>query len=327
MKLITTEFFFSTSRPASIPSVLASRIAVEAMEQDIDLSALTKDARQILIVRYMTLVGLSIWAYDFLLTFGDEVAYMWSSKSRASNTLRILFAYSRYGMLVGTVLFLSAIVMPVEGIDENWLIRLNSRHRCIGSVVAIVLIDAPVFMFGDGLIVFILASAWQWRKDITRMLLAGTLISAGGSIVFTCLYVRRMLSGHLIQFQSIGSIRACVVSTIPSEYLRTFIFYAAMDLYMQVLFVLNALSRPRGASERLMDILVKDGLVVLLISSAMRISNLVVISNAPTPIGLVYPEVMIMIVSTATSRLYLRFCSTKLKLQYRQSDLELHLLQ
>ena len=66
-------------------------------ESDPSLSSLLLDAQA-----YTAAVALSILVYDYLLTFGDEVQYIWR---RPISNIKVLYIVLRYSVLVAELVY------------------------------------------------------------------------------------------------------------------------------------------------------------------------------------------------------------------------------
>lgn len=174
---------------------------------------------------------------------------------------------------------------------------------------------------GDGLVVYVICSSWNWRRDVTYFLCSAVIIGFGASVIFVGQSIFHLLDNKDIAVINLEVVQTCNISNVPSSFIKLFIVYALMDLLSLVFFVLNALSRPRNASQRLTDILVKDGITFLVVSLILKLSTVLVIAKAPAPIALTFPVFSITLISTATARFYLRFCSARIELQRREDEL------
>ncbi|KAH9062383.1 hypothetical protein EDB87DRAFT_298362 [Lactarius vividus] len=56
--------------------------------------------------RYISAVGFSVLVYDLLLTFGEEVRYIWR---RPVTSIKVLYLVLRYGVAIGQVVYFQAI--------------------------------------------------------------------------------------------------------------------------------------------------------------------------------------------------------------------------
>jgi len=78
--------------------------------------------RQLMIVQYISLAGISICVYEYFMTFQDEVFYMWTKapkpKLRVATPLRAISFYSRYGILFVITFSLSTII-PSGGLTNG----------------------------------------------------------------------------------------------------------------------------------------------------------------------------------------------------------------
>ncbi|KLO12055.1 hypothetical protein SCHPADRAFT_998432 [Schizopora paradoxa] len=285
-----------------------SKRAMNELQPSGPAAILANGLHQIQIVHYFVLSGITVWAYEYLTTFKSELLLMWMPRIRVGNLLRVVFLYCRYGILLQLLLFLY-MTFPNEDFTSN---------RCNGITSMIFVMDILLAACGDGLVVYMICSSWNWRRDVTWILCSSIIVLYSAAIAFAGQTLSILLNEKDILFADFGFVRTCFVSSVPSSYVRAFILYASMDLFTLASFTLNALSRPRNASQRLFDVLIKDGISFLMVSFSLKLATILVIRVSDAPISIMFPVFSITLVSAATSRLYLRFCSASLELRRRQ---------
>ncbi|TBU34706.1 hypothetical protein BD311DRAFT_773757 [Dichomitus squalens] len=107
-------------------------------------------AASIWLNRYLTILALSILYYDYLLTFGDEVAHFWG-KAKMS-LVSVLFVFNRYLGLLGPVPVITEFFMVLPPLDRSviliartYALYSRSRRVLIGLLTfAILLLAATI---------------------------------------------------------------------------------------------------------------------------------------------------------------------------------------
>jgi len=267
---------------------------------------LSDAVRQLFTARYLSLAGLSVLSYDLILTAPDELSIIWPSELRFGKALRAAFLFNRYGMMATTILYLCVVSFPVADFTSKW---------CIGSGAVVLYQSLLVSVCGEGLVIYVLCCSWNWRRGLTWSLIAGWTLVVLASIISFALCIEQFSENNSLTFVHLGRIRTCDVTHVPSEYVRAFYGNTAMELYIISFFVFNALSRPRTVSQGLFGMLVNDGLFFFLITLPSKIANLIVMSKAPASIAIIFPILTMALISTATGRLYLRFCTASQQLR------------
>ncbi|KAI5116972.1 hypothetical protein M0805_002173 [Coniferiporia weirii] len=287
-------------------------------------------------LRYLTTSGLAVFVYDFLLTFPDEVHLIWSpilwricqSGKSAAWLSRPTFLYliARYAMFTIGILYLSDLI-PSRNLTTNWVrCRFQMRpednyFRCQGSAVFVFGIDVIVEALSCGVVLHRLFVLWDFSPVISRIVLS--VFSFAKVVMFSFAGLAIALTKDDLSFYTIDNLRFCGVSGSSRFFLGVWVTCVAFDIFAFALLLLNALSRPRSVSQRLLKILYEDGVIFFLTifstphpcskyelsltpSPAMRSLNLIISAAAPPSLiilGIVFPASM---VSTVVSRSFLR---------------------
>ncbi|KLO12058.1 hypothetical protein SCHPADRAFT_941547 [Schizopora paradoxa] len=263
-------------------------------------------------------VGFTLSTYDALLMFSEEFDQVFSNR-RNNPFFRNILLFNRYGMLLTFILYISTVSIPVGNMTREWVHWLwlgHNHHACII----------------DRLVIYVLCWMWNWRKDISWMLIMGFATITCINVTFIAIAISQFY--NITFFLELGVIRTCYVSKIPQYYIRTFIcspqsndklLKAAMDCYALFFLTMNALSRPRLTSQGILKVLLRDGLQFLLVTLTMKLTNVITTATTPVAIALFVPTLGLAVNSTATSRFYVQMCIAKQTDDLRQHEVpEIH---
>ncbi|KAL5483603.1 hypothetical protein ACEPAI_8835 [Sanghuangporus weigelae] len=269
-------------------------------------------------LRYLTIAGLTVLIYDALLTFTEELKFIWFPilKKTKRNGIRklaiprpiILYLIARYCMLLIGLLYLYDLI-PSRDLTINWslYLRLETEghlSRCQGSAVFIFCIDVIVEVLSCGVVLHQLFQLWQFSRIISRIVLVSFFFSK--VVLFTFAASAIVLIKKYVTFVSVGNVRSCGITGSSRLFLGVWITCVTFDVFAFVLLLLNALSKPRSESQRLLNILYEDGIIFFLTIFTMRSMNLIISAAAPPSLiilGIVFSASM---VSTVVSRSFLR---------------------
>ncbi|KAL5505060.1 hypothetical protein ACEPAH_7723 [Sanghuangporus vaninii] len=262
-------------------------------------------------LRYLTISGLTVLIYDALLTFTEELRFIWlpilkKTKRKGIRKMAIprpiiLYLIARYCMLLIGLLYLYDLV-PSRDLTINWTEWLLSR--CQGSAVFIFCIDIIVEVLSCGVVLHQLFQLWQFSHIISRIVLVSFFFSKVVLFAFAASAI--VLIKKYITFVSVGNVRSCGITGSSRLFLGVWITCVTFDVFAFALLLLNALSKPRSESQRLLNILYEDGIIFFLTIFTMRSMNLIISAAAPPSLiilGIVFSASM---VSTVVSRSFLR---------------------
>jgi len=249
--------------------------------------------------RYLALVGLTIIVYDAVLTLPNEVYFVWLSPDRKTSTAtRLAYSMNRYGTLAMSLLFVS-VLFPNGSDSSSW---------CFGVLTAVMGLYVVTCSCGNGLILHSLIRVWQCSGKVAWMMVIGFVLMHTVTLGFAGLAVKQVKDN--ISFTKVSFI-SCVLPQTPSSFLGAFIPAAILDCYAFALLLGNALSRPRNSSQRLLDMLLKDGIIYFLICFGTKAISIGITSAAPTALIFVSWGFGFDLNAAATARLYLRMCETE----------------
>lgn len=131
--------------------------------------------------RYMKVVGLTILAYDYLVTMDAEVRLMWGSKWGMA---RVLFCISRYLPFVASAIY-HYYLFAVES-------TLTDYEQCFPLYDAAMWLNAISICAANGLLILKTYAMWKCNRKILYGLLAFF------SILLTVAFVLEVKAGHLL---------------------------------------------------------------------------------------------------------------------------------
>ncbi|KLO13141.1 hypothetical protein SCHPADRAFT_940612 [Schizopora paradoxa] len=252
--------------------------------------ALDRTIRYVDDTRYLALVGLTILVYDAILTLPNELYFVWLSPNRKTSTAtRIAYAMNRYGTIVMSALFLT-VLFPGASDDTTWVYTKE------------------IIMSFAGLILRSLLRVWGCTGRLAWMMGIGYALTHSVIVAFAGLAIKQVDDN--IAFANLLGFIACALPKTPNSFLGAFIPAAVLDCYAFGLLLGNALSRPRSASQHLLDMLLRDGLVYFLICFLTKTINIAVTAGAPTALVFVSWGFGFDLGAVATARLYLRMCES-----------------
>ncbi|EJD04662.1 uncharacterized protein FOMMEDRAFT_27006 [Fomitiporia mediterranea MF3/22] len=178
------------------------------------LSNLFSSLIHVNVVRYLTISGVSVLAYDTLITFEDEVQYVWApliqytsellfrheryTQCRMASILqKLLIIFVRYTMLVIASIFLFVLlstesqtnlcckaIMPLGSVSTAWLAQARgtlfksteSIFRCQSVYSAIMSFDVFIELMGSAVVLYRLFLLWDLDRRTIQIITGGLII-------------------------------------------------------------------------------------------------------------------------------------------------------
>ncbi|KAH8119509.1 hypothetical protein DFH11DRAFT_1500977 [Phellopilus nigrolimitatus] len=196
--------------------------------------------------RYLNGIGLVIMLYDHILTFGDEVRFVWHAKPSFAKKA---FLANRY--LVPAVLIGVANVM--NRFDDNSVITDTTCRNffTFSSLLGVISIG-----IGNVLVLLRVINLWERNRVKSIFMMMGFLISFFATFSLMVVVIVKMLPG----LTYIKEVHMCV-STIKVDELSA--VWASPMLFEVIVLVLvcwNSLDRPRSQDSQLARSLARDGM-------------------------------------------------------------------
>ncbi|KAL5498047.1 hypothetical protein ACEPAH_2978 [Sanghuangporus vaninii] len=267
-------------------------------------------------VRYVTISGTAVLAYDTLLCFPDEVRLVWSTllqrKPSRENAvpMKILYLIARYMMIATCIVALMSKFLITlterQMVNNDCAPRSESAHkysRCSNATVFTGVADIILESIASGVVFYRLYKLWEFGNRGKWIL--SIVFAIGKATVWVFTFVNMAKIDHTIGYFDFVLYRGCATLLAPRLALGVWIPDALLDISLVLFFILNALSRPRLESENLVRIIYSDGIQFFLTMICMRTINVVFTAFAPPTLfflGTIFSGAM---VTTVSSRVFL----------------------
>lgn len=199
--------------------------------------------------RYMSAVALAMLAYDYSLTFGDEVRYIWR---RPISNIKVLYLILRYSVLFADVVYFQALSGLTTHLTHNF---------CIGSLIVVASVGSMALVLANYIMLIRVYTLWDHRKWMLQTLYVGYSLSVCATIAFvvaTCVELMpRMIYDPVI-------FHMCLIVGRTPYWIGIWLSQALFDVFLFVLTLFNAASRPRRANVKIITDLRRDGCVFYL---------------------------------------------------------------
>jgi len=217
-----------------------------------DVTSLAIEVSHAFDTRFLTLAGFTVLSYDIILTIAQEVRCVWTRKRKLF--LSIAFLINRYGVLALAVLYQFQVLFPTHA------------NLCLFYVGAVIVLDIITSSFGNGLALYALFRVWNSDKKLSWRMASGFIAMHALTTAFGLWAIRQLQEANgVLLFAPPGvNLKTCAIVVNPSGLLGVYIPAVMLDVYSFTLLLLNALARPRSASQFLTDILYRDGIMFFL---------------------------------------------------------------
>ncbi|KAI9452640.1 hypothetical protein BJY52DRAFT_1190127 [Lactarius psammicola] len=203
--------------------------------------------------RYISAVGFSVLIYDLFLTLGDEVQYIWR---RPITNIKVLYLILRYGVAVAQVVYFQAI----SGLTSH-MTHSVSVHFCVGSLIVLAIVGSMSLILANYIMIIRVYTLWDHRKWMLQTLYVGYSISVCSTVAFVAISIVQ-LAPHVIHDSFI--FHMCLITGRSPYWIGIWLSQALFDVFLFVLTLFNAASRPRRANVKIITDLRRDGCVFYL---------------------------------------------------------------
>jgi hypothetical protein len=194
-------------------------------------------------------VGFTVFIYDLLLTLGDEIQYIWR---RPVTNIKVLYLILRYGVAIAQVVYFQAI----SGLT------LHVTHSfCVGSLIVLAVVGSMSLILANYIMLIRVYALWDHRKWMLQTLYVGYSISVCSTIAFVATSIVQ-LAPHVIHDSYL--FHMCLITTRTPYWIGIWLSQALFDVFLFVLTIFNAASRPRRANVKIITDLRRDGCVFYL---------------------------------------------------------------
>ncbi|KAH9993505.1 hypothetical protein BJV74DRAFT_368159 [Russula compacta] len=196
--------------------------------------------------RYISAVALAMLAYDYMLTFGDEIEYIWR---RPITSVKVIYLILRYGVALGEVFYFRAL----SGLTTNM-----SHNVCVGSLIVVAVIGSMALVLANYIMLIRVYTLWDHRPWMLRTLYIGYTLSVCVTTVFVVMTIVQLIP-HMISEPYI--FRMCLIVGRSPYWIGIWLSQALFDVFLFILTLFNAASRPRRANVKIISDLHRDGCV------------------------------------------------------------------
>ncbi|KAJ3538848.1 hypothetical protein NM688_g6455 [Phlebia brevispora] len=216
------------------------------------------DVTLLLATRYLTAIGVTCFLWDYLLTFHQEVKYIWTQKRWS--TSHHAFVWKRYTSLLG-LLYGAFLTSGIQNPVSNKI-----------SFVAVTTVAVVATAVSHGCLALRLFVLWDQKKSAKVALWVAFVVSFIGlftSFVFAAqeLYHRVSYSSLLVQ---------CIVNQNPKAFMGIWVSMLSFDVVTVGLAIGNALDQPYQQRFQVIERIKRDGALSFLAVVAASIVMLTI---------------------------------------------------
>lgn len=241
--------------------------------------------------RYMKVVGLTILAYDYLVTMDEEVRLMWGSKWGMA---RVLFCISRYLPFVASAIY-HYYLFAVES-------TLTDYGQCFPLYDAAMWLNAISICAANGLLILKTYAMWKCNRKILYGLLAFF------SILLTVAFVLEVKAGNLLSYgppPSFGG-TGCYQTTSADVLFVFFLTLVVTETVILILVVIQARvcsQQMTSAASGLLKSLYRDSIIYIICVMLVSIANVVLMSTISARYNQLFDTFPAVIYSVLSSRI------------------------
>jgi len=103
----------------------------------------------------------------------------------------------------------------------------SNSQRCNATTTVNFIMDLFLGACGDGLVVYVICSSWNWRRDVTYFLCSAVIIGFGASVIFVGQSIFHLLDNKDIAVINLEVVQTCNISNVPSSFIKLFIVYVS----------------------------------------------------------------------------------------------------
>ncbi|KAH8116792.1 hypothetical protein DFH11DRAFT_1132177 [Phellopilus nigrolimitatus] len=251
--LILRGFFSFNSRYSSVICLFIMLLSLAASDSfPSNLSGDTQDAN---LVRYAILATFTLQVYDYIITFGDEVQYVW--RWRKAPCRQLPFLLNRYLPFITVT---SATYFLLFNPDQN---LCRPAHFFVAGIALLGAIIAECTLF---LRVY---AAYDRSRTMLILLLTLTIISILGSFVNTALYINKSTTLDIGLYR----VGCLYVYRLKIEWISLVVLIVCESSAF-LLFIARGISYLRHSNSTTMSLLCKDSLFCFVCIIGYSVVNL-----------------------------------------------------
>ncbi|KAH9971820.1 hypothetical protein BGW80DRAFT_1460272 [Lactifluus volemus] len=220
-----------------------------------------KNKDVILAEHYISAAAVAMLVYDYLLTVGDEIRYIWKPPT---TNVKVFYLLLRYGVVIAEIMCCQALSGLVIDMTHTVGIYLSVLMPRLNYPLAQLLLDTDYSVDRrkpvpcDGQLVYTL---WDHRKAILRTLYTAYAISVCASVAFVFISIKQLLPNTIYDPYIF---HMCLIKGRSPYWIGIWISQASFDIFLFILTICNAANRPRRANVKLITDLRRDGCIFYL---------------------------------------------------------------
>jgi len=213
-------------------------------------------------VTYLDIVAAGVLIYDYILTFTDELEYIWSSPRSIGN---LLFILTRYPVFEETTLVLYhqfAVLSPSQ---------CDTIYKAIGYQLGIGILAAECILA---------RRTWAiWAQSRT---IGGVLIAALITFWIPMFYfLSQSLNSLVFTMAPDPSLPGCFLASQKNILFVVFILITSFETLVLILTLTSFIPFYREKKTQLIQVLFRDGIMNYVYLCALSVCNVVVLLTAP----------------------------------------------
>lgn len=259
------------------------------------IQALQEYPASFLATRYFMVVTVTLVLYDHVVTFRDEVEFIWAARKWLNKLIFVVNRYIVEATLVGTTYVMLEL-------------RPNLSDRvCKISLIPVVSSAIICTAVSHVMITLQVDAMWDFNKTITRAMLAGFAATYTAVLAFFIIAMVDLYSA--VYF--FAPVNTCLVSHSPRFANGIWISMVAFDVFVFGLVLMNAVNRPYRETSEVVSNLNKDGVVFFTVILVIRAFNMIFSLKTGSSETFLVVYFMWAIFAIAVCRLILRIESVK----------------
>ncbi|EJD03637.1 uncharacterized protein FOMMEDRAFT_166989 [Fomitiporia mediterranea MF3/22] len=215
------------------------------------------------VVNYMNVMCLALVAYDFLLTFADEVRLIWPAKW---NMGKFMFFLTRYPVFLEIALTLVDYMQPNLKLNLcKPIYQTGAWMSLAGITVAEIIMMMRVY------------AIWGAKKEV----LAFLVILNVGIIVSTIVILQKSLQSLVFIPSPFPTLAPCILTSADTTVYIDFVLVMVAEFVVIVMTVWKCFADWKENRSLLMKALFEDGLQYFICLFVVSLANLLVLKTAP----------------------------------------------
>ncbi|KAI0047555.1 hypothetical protein FA95DRAFT_1662655 [Auriscalpium vulgare] len=253
-------------------------------------------------IRYLSAIGLTILLYDHLLTFADEIQYIWKAPR---SWAKYVFLANRY--TVAALLIAAAHEMcGFNGVKYSHTVLLSAL-----SVVS-------VFSISSANLLVYIRVLLLWDKQPRVLVLLSVFFVVTTLTVTGCMIASAIILIPSVEWSDLAHI--CTLTKSSRIFVSVWGAPMLFEVTILGMMIYHALSQPRTARVALTSTLYRDGTSFFVVITAVRACNVAFAATAD-PRRMSYPVFFSWaIVTLVVNRLLIRIRSSEVKIARHDQD-------